>query len=123
MNEKNLFGKEDIEIQGKKYFVSSIPAVQAQKIFLTGMSIFQSKNLAMLPQALTDEILSYCGTYNETGAEVQFINPDVVNMMVKDMFVLLKLEVKMVEKNFSFLFDGRAAELASQLNAALPTSV
>lgn len=123
MNEKNLVEKEDIEIQGKKYFVSSIPAIQAQKIFLTGMSIFQSKNLAMLPQALTDEILSYCGTYNESGAEVQFINPDVVNMMVKDMFVLLKLEVKMVEKNFSFLFDGRAAELASQLNAALPASV
>lgn len=123
METKKLIEKEDIEIQGKKYFVSAIPAVQAQKIFLTGMSIFQSKNLAMLPQALTDEILSYCGTYNEAGGEVQFVNPDVVNMMVRDMFVLLKLEVKMVEKNFSFLFDGRAAELASQLNAALPASV
>jgi len=123
MNAKTLIDKEDIEILGRKYFISAIPAVQAQKIFLTGMSILQSKNFAMLPQALTDEILSFCGTYNENQAEVQFVNAEVTNMFVKDMFVLLQLEVKMIEKNFSFLFDGRAAELASQLNAALPESV
>jgi len=123
MQERTLIEKEDVEIQGKKYFISAIPAVQAQKMFITGMSIFQSKNFAMLPQALVDEILSYCGTYNETGAEVQFVNSDIANMFIKDMFVLLKLEIEFIKKNFSFLFDGRAAELASQFGAALPESV
>lgn len=113
---KQLVDKEDVEIEGKIYFISTIPAWEAHKIFLAGFGSSQNNALGGLPPALMEELLSYCGTYNAEGAEVQFINPGIINMFVKDMFVLLKLEHLMVRKNFGFLFDGRGVALASELN-------
>lgn len=114
---KNLIQKEDVEIEGHKYFISAIPATEAQKMFLTGYGIFVSGQYTNLPPAILDDILSYCGTYNASGEEVQFLNSGIVNMFVKDMFILLSLEQLMVKKNFSFLFDGRAEELVKQINS------
>ena len=117
MNEKKLIDKKDVEIEGKKYFISRIPAVQAQKIFLAGFSALSNKAMGSLPPAMIDELLTYCGTYNGEGAEVQFVNSDITNMFVKDMFELVLLEHEMVRYNFSFLFDGRGEALASRLNS------
>lgn len=112
---KTLIDKEDVEIEGKKFFISRIPAVQAQRLFLAGFSAFSNMNMSGLPPAMMEELLSYCGTYNGEGAEVQFINADVINMFITDMFVLLSLEHAMVRKNYSFLFDGRGEALATRL--------
>ena len=119
---KNLIDKEDVEVEGRKFFISSIPAVTAQKIFLTGYNVLAGGQFASLPPALMEDLLSYCGTYNEAGEEVQFLNEGLINMFVKDVYILLALEQLMVKKNFSFLFDGRAEALASQLNSTLPAS-
>ena len=116
---KTLLDQEDIEIEGKKFFISRIPAVQAQRLFLAGFSAFSNMNMNGLPPAMMEELLSYCGTYNGEGVAVQFINADVINMFVTDMFVLLSLEHAMVRKNYSFLFDGRGVELATRL-ASIP---
>lgn len=123
MNSKNLIDKKDVEIANRKFFISRIPAVQAQKIFLAGFgSMSTSSSIGSLPPAMMEELLTYCGTYNGEGAEVQFVNPEVTDMFVKDMFDLLCLEHEMVRYNFGFLFDGRGEELANRLNSILPNS-
>ena len=123
MNTKNLIDKEDVEFEGRKFFISRIPAVQAQRLFLAGFGALNTKNaMGSLPPAMMEELLSYCGTYNNEGAEVQFANIDLINMFVNDVFVLIKLEHAMVRKNFGFLFDGRGEELAEQLNSTLQDS-
>ena len=121
METKKLIDKEDVEIGGRKYFISLIPSVQAQRIFLAGFGALTNKMMS-LPPAMMEELLSYCGTYNGEGQEVQFANIDLINMFVKDMFDLVQLEHKMVRKNFRFLFDGRGEALAAQLNSTLQDS-
>ena len=113
---KILIDKEDVEIEGKTYFISQIPATQAQRLFLAGFGALTNKTIGSLPPAMMEELLSFCGTYNDAGTEVQFVNLGVVDMFVKDMFVLLELEHLMVRKNFSFLFDGRGEALVAQLS-------
>lgn len=122
METKKLIDKEDVEFGGRKYFISRIPAVQAQRLFLAGFGALNNKMMGSLPPAMIDEMLSYCGTYNGEGAEVQFTNTDIINMFVTDMFDLVQLEHAMVRKNFGFLFDGRGEALADQLNSTLQNS-
>ena len=123
MDTKALIEKKDIDIEGRKFFISRIPAVQAQKIFLAGFgALTNGGGMGNLPPALMEDLLSYCGTYNNSGAEVQFVNPDITNMFVSDVFQLIMLEHEMVRYNFSFLFDGRGEALASRLNSTLQDS-
>ena len=121
METKKLIDKEDVEVGGRKYFISRIPSVQAQRLFLAGFGALNNKMMS-LPPAMMEELLSYCGTYNGEGQEVQFVNPDIINMFVTDMFDLIQLEHEMVRKNFGFLFDGRGEALAAQLNSTLQDS-
>ncbi len=121
METKKLIDKEDVEIGGRKFFISRIPSVQAQRLFLAGFGALNNKMMS-LPPAMMEELLSYCGTYNGEGQEVQFVNPDIINMFVTDMFDLIQLEHEMVRKNFGFLFDGRGEALAEQLNSTLQDS-
>lgn len=121
METKKLIDKEDVEVGGRKYFISRIPSVQAQRLFLAGFGALNNKMMS-LPPAMMEELLSYCGTYNGEGQEVQFVNPDIINMFVTDVFDLIQLEHEMVRKNFGFLFDGRGEVLAAQLNSTLQDS-
>lgn len=116
METKKLIDKEDVEVGGRKYFISRIPSVQAQRLFLAGFGALNNKMMSF-PPAMMEELLSYCGTYNGEGQEVQFVNPDIINMFVTDMFDLIQLEHEMVRKNFGFLFDGRGEALAAQINS------
>ena len=121
METKKLIDKEDVEVGGRKYFISRIPSVQAQRLFLAGFGALNNKMMS-LPPAMMEELLSYCGTYNGEGQEVQFVNPDIINMFVTDVFDLIQLEHEMVRKNFGFLFDGRGEALAARLNSTLQDS-
>ena len=121
MEIRKLIEKEDVEIGGRKYFVSRIPSVQAQRLFLAGFGALNNKMMS-LPPAMMEELLSYCGTYNGEGQEVQFVNIDIINMFVTDVFDLIQLEHEMVRKNFGFLFDGRGEALAARLNSTLQNS-
>lgn len=121
METKKLIDKEDVEVGGHKYFISRIPSVQAQRIFLAGFGALNNKMMS-LPPTMMEELLSYCGTYNGEGQEVQFVNPDIINMFVTDVFDLIQLEHEMVRKNFGFLFDGRGEVLAARLNSTLQDS-
>lgn len=122
MQEKNLLNKQDIEIDGKKYFISSIPALQAQRMLLKAFGALTNGNIANLPPELLEELLSYAGAYNPNGAEVQFMDEEIIGMMVSDPAVLMEIEARMVEKNFGFLADGRLNRVVERLSRALTPS-
>lgn len=118
MQTKTLIKKEDVTIDGKKYFISSIPALKAQRMLLDGFGAFANGGVGSLPDSLIRELLSYAGAYNNAGGEVQFVDEDVIEMMVDDPVVLMELESMMVEKNFGFLADGRMSKVMERLSGA-----
>jgi len=107
------------KIGDKTYFISSIPAVNAQKMLIRAFSAFTSGNVSALPEDLISELLSYAGTYNDSRAEVQFIDDDVIGMFVTDPMVLIEIEARMVEKNFGFLADGRLQKVLERLGKVM----
>lgn len=118
MQTKELLNKEDVTIGDEKYFISSIPATKCQAMLLKAFSAFSQGNIAAIPPELITELLSYCGTYNKNGAEVQFVDEETADMCVSDPAVLMELEARMVEKNFSFLADGRLTKVMERLGKA-----
>lgn len=120
--EKVLLNKEDIEIDGKKYFISSIPAIQAQRMLVRAFGAFSKGDVAGLSADILEELLGYAGAYNPNGAEVQFLDEEIIGMMVSDPAVLMEIEVRMVEKNFGFLADGRLNRVVERLSRALAPS-
>ena len=57
METKKLIDKEDVEVGGRKYFISRIPSVQAQRLFLAGFGALNNKMMS-LPPAMMEELLS-----------------------------------------------------------------
>lgn len=128
MTEKILIGKQDFLIGQRKYFVSKIPAVQAQRILMRAIASFSKGdgggfNLGNLTPDILEELLSYAGCYNNGGAEVQFANEDIINQMVEDPMDLIEVEAKMVELNFGFFADGRINRVIENLMKALVPAV
>ena len=120
-----LLNKELLAIGGDTYFISSIPAVKAQQMMMVGISALGAMDISKLPYSFLMDLLSYCGIQNKaTNAEIRFINEDVINTQVTDPMVLIELEARMIEKNFSFFSDGRLARVMTRLGNVLnPQSV
>ena len=83
---------------------------------------FSKGDIAGLSADILEELLSYAGAYNPNGAEVQFLDEEIIGMMVSDPAVLMEIEVRMVEKNFGFLADGRLNRVVERLSRALAPS-
>lgn len=115
MNTRTLIAKKDITIGDKKYFVSKMPAFEAQKMLLKAFGAFASGSVADIPPELLIELLSYAGAYNAANTEVQFIDEEVLGMMVTDPMDLMEIEVQLVEYNFGFLASGRITDIMERL--------
>ena len=63
-------------------------------------------NMAKLPESVLMELLSYCAVRNPNGEWTVLENIDIVNLLVKSTVDLVEIELKAVEYNFGFFFDG-----------------
>ena len=99
----------------KVFYVSTIPAFYAQRILLAAGPALADLDLSKLPEWVLLEILSYCAFQNENGVPVMLDGIDMVNMCVPDPRDLIALELKAVEENFGFFFDGSLRELFQPL--------
>lgn len=116
MQEKTLKEKEYIDIDGKTYFISAIPAWKAERLMLKGLTALSAMDISKLPDDFLWELLSYCGIKNEaTNTEIQFVNEQVLDGYVIDPMVLIELQARMVEKNFGFFSDGRLTRVMTRL--------
>lgn len=123
MELRNLRNKEDVVINGKRYFISSIPATAATKIVFRAFGSLSSGNIADLPNDLFLELLSYAGGYNDNKKEIQFADEEIIDEFVEDPMDLIDLAAHVVEKNFGFFGDGRLKSVATRLSRILSPAV
>ena len=114
---KSLRDKTDVTINGRRYFVSSIPAIPAQRMLLKAFSALSQGGIGALPPDVLSELLSYAGTYNQHGQEVQFANDDLVELMGVSLADLIELETVMLEKNLGFFTDGSLSRAVERLTS------
>lgn len=115
---------EEVQFEGEEdtFYISKIPAFYAQEIFMSAATAFQRKDAGSLPRETVLKLLSYTALkMDDEGVKsaVCLDNPVAVNTYVKDPFTLLALEMKMIEKNYSFLFDGRLQKVLEPMLASM----
>lgn len=102
---------EAVEIDGQKFWISKIPAFTAQEIFMSAVQAFQNKDASSLPKGTMLKLCSYVAVpgadENDFHTGIPLDTEASINVNVNNVFTLLQVEVKMIEKNFGFLFDGR----------------
>ena len=117
MDPKKFIEPKEIEIDGRKYVISKIPAVQAQQIYRFIMK--ESKedgDIAMtyLTEPTLIALLSYSALVDgEVWTALD--NSNQVDFACNKIENLIKLEAAMIRYNFGFLFDGTLQEVLGVL--------
>lgn len=99
---------EEKEIGGKKFLISLIPAIQAQRIYADVIKATDGNGtlgMTMLPKDVAMELLSWCA-FECNDKFMVFETSDQINSYLPRLINLIELEVAMIRKNFDFLFDG-----------------
>lgn len=104
--EPKKFTTGDIE-----YHVGKIPAFYAQRILLKAGAALKDFDLAKLPEDVILEILSHVAIINSNGSPVILDDIDVINVLLgSNTDALIEIELKAIEENFRFFFDGSLRE-------------
>ena len=117
MDPKKFIEPKEVEIDGSKYIISKIPAIQAQQVYRNIMH--ESKDdgdiaMTYLTEDTVVELLSYAAAVDGedwTGLD----NNNAINFWCKKVEQLIKLEAAMIRYNFGFLFDGTLQEVLEVL--------
>lgn len=96
-------------------YVSKIPAFYAQRILLAGGAALSTLDMTKLPESVILELLSYTAVENANGGKVVLDGIEMVNVMIENPKDLIALELKLVEYNFGFFFDGSLREVFDPL--------
>ena len=122
MDPKKFIEPKEMEIDGSKYVISKIPAIQAQQVYRSIMQ--ESKedgDIAMtyLTEPTAVELLSYSAVVD--GEEWTVLDStNQINIACPRIEKLIKLEAAMIRYNFGFLFDGTLQEVLGVLRDENP---
>ena len=121
MDPKKFIEPKEVEIDGAKFVISRIPAVQAQQIY--GSIMRESREdgdvaMTYLSEETMLGLLSYSAYV--TGSEgddawTPLDDANQINFACPKIEVLIKLEAAMIRYNFGFLFDGTLQEVLGVL--------
>lgn len=126
MDPKKFLEPKEIEIDGHKFVISKIPAIQAQQVYR--MIMQESKEdgdvaMTYLSEETTVALLSYSAVVlAEGGADSWTVldNEGQINIACERIEVLIKLEAAMIRYNFGFLFDGTLQDVLEVLRDSKP---
>lgn len=117
MDPKKFISPKEIEIDGIKYVISKIPAIQAQQVYRLVMKEAKEEgDIAMtyLSEESAISLLSYSAMVDgEIWNALEDQNQ--INYACKSLVQLIKLEAAMIRYNFGFLFDGTLQEVLEVL--------
>lgn len=122
MDPRKFKDPKKIEINGEKFILSKIPAVQAQQVY--GAIMKECKDdgdvaMTYLSKETALQLLEYAAydvTGEENGAGWICLNDETeLNVECKTIDVLIELEAAMIRYNFGFLFDGNLQRLLGVL--------
>ena len=108
---EQLLNPKEIKIGKKTYYTSTIPAFFAQRIMLAAGPALGDLDVSKLPESVILDILSYCAVVNENGVGIVLDDIDIINMSFDKPTHLIELEMKEIEENFGFFFDGSLREV------------
>lgn len=117
MSIDDYIDKSEIDIDGHKFIISSIPAVQAQEIY--GDIVRETNDIGdiamtFLPMPVATRLLAYAA-FNDEGTWFSLEEEYRINKACPNTMTLIKLEAAMIRKNFGFLFDGSLREVLAGL--------
>lgn len=117
MEIEKFIDKEEIEIDGRKFAISKIPAVQAQEIY--GEIVRETDDIGdigmtFLSLSVAVKLLSY-SAYEDGGVWFTMGSENDINDGCPEVMTLIKLEAAMIRKNFGFLFNGSLQKVLEDL--------
>ena len=126
MDPKKFIEPKEIEIDGARYVISRIPAVQAQQIYGAIMRETNADGdvaMTYLSEETSLALLSYSAYV--TGSEGDdawspLEDANQINFACPKIDFLIKLEAAMIRYNFGFLFDGTLQEVLGVLRDENP---
>lgn len=108
---------KEIEIDGKQFAVSRIPAMACVPIFSEIIKAYSDNGplgLTMLPRDVVKTFLSYSAV--KVGQDWLVLDTEMfINQTFTDFKTLESLILFIVKENFSFLSDGSLAKLLSAM--------
>lgn len=128
MDPKKFIEPKETEIDGIKFIISKIPAIQAQQIYREIMK--QTKedgDIAMtyLTEEPTIELLSYSASVGGDDSNPTWTvldSENQINFACGKVETLIKLEAAMIRYNFGFLFDGTLPSVLEVLRDIAPAT-
>lgn len=124
MDAKKFLEPKEIEIDGKKFVISKIPAIQAQQVYRNVM--IEAKDdgdvaMTYLTEDTALALLEWAGTA-EGDEWASLDSADKVNFCCQNLMTLIKLEAEMIRYNFGFLFDGSLQKVLGVLRDTMPAT-
>ena len=124
MDPKKFIQPKEITIDGTRFVISKIPAVQAQQIY--GALMKESKDdgdvaMTYLSEETSLALASYCAVVigDEGSSEWRPLDSvNQINMACGNIEKLIKLEAAAIRYNFGFLFNGTLQEVLEVLRDA-----
>lgn len=124
MEPKKFLEPKEIEIDGAKFVISKIPAIQAQQVYRGIMKeCREDGDIAMtyLSEETTLALLSYAAVVLD-GNWTALESMQSINLYCPNLEVLVKLEAAMIRYNYSFLFNGTLQEILGVLRDEQPAT-
>lgn len=87
-------------------YVSKIPAFYAQRILLALGESLINLDASKIPEPVLLDLLSYTAIEREDGSKMVLEDIGIINELIQDPKDLIELELKVLEYNFGFFFDG-----------------
>ena len=122
MDYNKFIGAKEIEIGGRKFAVSRIPALEAQtSVYPAVAKCVQLNGLlgtTMLDTAVVREILKYTAVRQDDGSFLELdIDTRINDTFSKNFEDMARLVVAMIRENFGFLTDGNLHEVLGIVEA------
>lgn len=119
---ESLNETQKVTIGGKTCYVSKIPVFYAQRILMMSGDAIKQLDFSLLPEQAIRDLLSYAAIDNPDGEPKVLDDIEVINLLVPSPKDLLSLELKMIEYNFGFFFDGSLQEVFAPILGLLKKS-
>ena len=119
MDNTKFLEPKEIEIEGAKFIISKMPAIQAQQAYGAIMRECKDEGdigMTYLSEPTVEALLKYAALKDEDSVEV-LEDVDKINFACPKVSMLLKLEAAMIRYNFSFLFDGTLPKVLETLRS------
>ena len=117
----NMIDEKSIEVQGKEYVISKLPATVAREILF----LYPSSNIPKIGDYATSErimllLMSYVGV-RVGDSIIPLKTKELVNNHVPDAETLILIEKEMFKYNYSFFQNGNASTFLTILEKRATT--